>query len=267
MLVLGLESVAAVGIGQAAALLFARRGDHVVATARRADRLRALVSGLEQEGLRASLIEADLTRAQAPDELLARVETEHGRLDVLVNNAGFGAQLRYERMPSADIELMFRVNVLAPMALACWAIPMMRRTGRGAIVNVASLGGLVAHPLNVAYCATKHALVGFSKSLCLELAGTGIHVVAVCPGATRTEFFERAERDIPFASFIERNMVTPEAVARAIVRASEGGSNLVLPSAGAWFLVWADRWLGPLSRRGNIAYPDRALAALDARRR
>lgn len=132
------------------------------------------------------------------------------------------------------------------------------------IVNVASVGGLVAHPLNVAYCASKHALVGFSRALRLELAGTGIQVVTVCPAGTRTEFFEVARGEIPFPGTFDRLAAPPEKVARAIVRASRKRRGMVLPGWQAKLLCWADRWLPWLSAAGNVRYRDRVLA--DARR-
>ena len=154
---------------------------------------------------------------------------------------------------------MFAVNVLSPMALARAAVEVMRPRGSGSIVNVASVGGVVAHPLNVAYCASKHALVGFSESLRLELQGTGIRVVAVCPGATRTEFFEVARSNIPFSRMIDTFSGPAEHVARTIVRACHSRRPVVFPTWGAWFLHAADQWLPWLSRAGNVRYRNKVL--------
>ena len=248
------------GIGQAASRMFAARGCRVALVARRRERLDRLRDELVAAGGEALALQADLTAEDETDAVLPKVVETWGRLDVLVNNAGYGVQQRFEDMPPEAVARMFRLNVLSAMALSRAALGPMRASGGGSIVNVASVGGVVAHPLNVAYCASKHALVGFSKSLRLECLGTGVRVTAVCPGSTRTEFFDVAKRDIPFDGMIERWSVPPEKVARAIVRAADGNRALVFPTWSAWFLFFADRWLSPLSQRGNVRYRDRVLA-------
>jgi short-subunit dehydrogenase len=192
----------------------------LVVVARRQAELAELADELSQAGAEAFVLPTDLSVIEQIEEVIPETLERFGRVDVLVNNAGYGKQCRFEEMGTAEVERMFRVNVLAPMILARAACQPMRRQGRGSIINVASVGGVVAHPLNVAYCASKHALVGFSKSLRLELRGTGISVTAVCPAATRTEFFEVARGEIPFARFIDSTAVSPERVARVIVDAS-----------------------------------------------
>ena len=248
------------GIGRSAAKLFAERGDTVVLVARSVDRLNELAGEIERSGHRAVVRAVDLADPEATSALVGWVETECGRLDNLINNAGFGMQCRYESMPWDDVERMFRVNVLSLMALSKAAIPLLKQSGGGSIVNVSSVGGVVSHPLNVAYCASKHAVVGFSKSLALELHGTGIRVVVVCPGATSTEFFDRAERDIPFDPMIEKAKVPPEMVAKVLVKATAIRRPVVFPTWGARLLFWADRALPWLSRYGNVKYRDRVLA-------
>lgn len=218
------------GIGRAAAHLFAAQGARVVLTARRAPELEALRDELTAAGHTALVVPADLTDATQADALVTQTLGAFGRIDVLVNNAGYGAQCRFDEMEPDAIARMFAVNVLAPMALARAVLPAMRQQGSGSVVNVASVGGVVAHPLNVAYCASKHALVGFSKSLRLELAGTGITVVAVCPGSTRTGFFDRARGEIPFAPMVERYMATPEVVAQYIVQATRSKRAVMFPT-------------------------------------
>jgi len=248
------------GIGEATARLFSARGCRVALVARRRERLERLRDELTAAGGEALAIPADLAMQDEATAVLPKVLDAWGRLDVLVNNAGFGAQQRFEETTPEDVERMFRLNVLSVMTLARAALGPMRAAGGGSIVNVASVGGVVAHPLNVAYCASKHALVGFSKALRLECRGTGIRVTAVCPGSTRTEFFDVARRGIPFDRMIEKWSVPPEKVARAIVRAAHRDRALVFPTWSAWFLFFADRWLTRLSEAGNVRYRDRVLA-------
>ena len=247
------------GIGVAAAREFAAQGDRLVLTARREERLQELAEELRRRGGEAMVEVADLADPAAAPELAARAEARLGRVDVLVNNAGFGAQRRYEESDEQLTASMFQVNVLSAMALTRALVEGMKTRGSGAVVNVASVGGLVAHPLNVAYCASKHALVGFSRSLRLELSGTGVRVVAVCPGATRTEFFDVARGEIPFDAMIERFAAPPEVVADAIVRAADSRRALIFPTLSAWFMCWADRWLPWASQAGNLRYRDQVL--------
>ncbi len=245
-------------IGEATARVFAKRGPHVVLAARREGRLRLVAQELEARGLSASIEVVDLADPLQTAELVPRVEARLGRLDVLVNNAGFGAQRLHEQLPDADVARMFAVNVLAPMALSRAAIPIMRRSG-GAIINVASVGGVIAHPLNVAYCATKHALVGFSRSLNLELRGSGVRVCAVCPAGTRTEFFTVAEHDLPFPEWFGKFLASPETVARSILRAVGSNHDLIFPSWSARSMYLLDRLFPFLTRRANIWYRNRVL--------
>ncbi len=247
------------GIGVAAARLFAGRGDRVLLSARRGDRLEALAGELGGVDAGVMVETADLAHPAAAEELAARAVERLGRVDVLVNNAGFGAQRRFTACDRELMERMLNVNLVSAMLLArAVAVGMVER-GSGSIINVASVGGLVAHPLNVVYCASKHALVGFSRSLRLELKGTGVAVVAVCPGATRTEFFDVARGEIPFDDMIERFAAPPEKVAASIVRAAGSGRGVSFPTLSAWFLAWADKWLPWLSQAGNLRYRDQVL--------
>jgi short-subunit dehydrogenase len=248
------------GIGRCTAQLFAAQGDRVVLAARRAERLEQVRDELARRGHEALVVPTDLTLPGQAEALITRTVERWGRIDVLVNNAGYGTQCRFDEMPDEEVARMFTVNVLSAMALSRAAVGIMRQQGSGSIVNVASVGGVVAHPLNVAYCASKHALVGFSKSLRLELKGTGVRVSAVCPGATRTEFFDVAEGEIPFDEMIEKYSAPPQRVARAILKASRKNRALVFPTWSAWLLYFADRWLPWLSQAGNIRYRDKVLS-------
>ncbi len=248
------------GIGASAARLFGAQGARVVLVARRRERLEQLADELGRVGTNATVLAADMTCPNEVEALVPRVVADLGRLDVLVNNAGYGTQCRFEDMVASDVARMFAVNVAAPMALARAAVPVMRAQGGGSILNVASVGGVVAHPLNVAYCASKHALVGFSKSLRLELKGTGVRVTAVCPGATKTEFFDVALRDIPFGSVVETYAVPADTVAHVLLKASRSNRAVVFTTWSAWFLYAADRWLPWASEAGNVRYRDQVLS-------
>lgn len=250
---------ASAGIGLATAEQFAQRGDKVILVARRAEKLEELRNKLQKQGLDAHVCPTDLADHKQCVTLCPKVMAKHGRIDVLINNAGYGKQQLFAEMSDEDVARMFTVNVLSAISLARCAAMFMQAQKSGCIVNVASVGGVVAHPLNVAYCATKHALVGFSKSLRLELKGSGVSVTVVCPGATRTEFFSVAKGTIPFDNIIERFAVPPERVARAIVKASGKNRAVVFPTFAAWFLATLDKWLPWISAAGNIRYRNKVL--------
>lgn len=162
-----------------------------------------------------------------------------GGIDVLINNAGVGL---YAAPSDASIPLtkrLFDVNVFAPLALAQLAIPVMRKQGRGTIVNVGSVGGRVALPWSVSYTASKFAVHSISDSMRRELRRDGIHVMKVCPGIVATKFRENVLDGIapPEVSAIQR-VVTPQEVAAAIARGIERKKRTVyVPSLARLFMA------------------------------
>jgi short-subunit dehydrogenase len=174
------------GIGAATARLAARHGARVVLIARRTDRIEALAADLPD----ALAVTADITDA---DQLRAAVDTateRYGRLDVLVNNAGQGLQLPLEDVDLDDFRAVIELNLVAPLAAMQAVIPIMRRQGGGAIVNVSSGTSRIVIPGVGAYSATKSALNMLSQVARAELAGDGISVSVVYPNVTTTEFFD-----------------------------------------------------------------------------
>lgn len=242
------------GIGREAARLFFQEGNALVLAARRAERLEELALELDPDKERVMVVPTDLFDPDQARKLADLALERFGQVDVLVNNAGYGLQARFDSMSQADVSAMFAVNVLSPVALCQALVPAMMRKGVGAIVNVASVGGVVPHPFNVIYCATKHAIVGFSRSLRLELYGTGVSVCCVCPAATRTEFFDKALKDIPFPSAFASMQLSPKKVAQVIVAESKKNRSLVFPSWSARFLYWLEKIAPPLSQWANLAY-------------
>lgn len=189
---LALVTGASAGIGAAFARVLAGHGYDVALTARRTDRLEKLAEELTLRfGVEALSIAADLAEPEAPGQILDHL-TAHGRtVDCLVNNAGYGLPGVYADTRWADQAAMLHVMVTAPAELAHRVLPGMRHRGYGRIVNVASLAGLApgaaGHTL---YAATKAFLIRFSQSLHLECAADGVHVSALCPGFTFSEFHD-----------------------------------------------------------------------------
>lgn len=254
------------GIGRETASLLAAKGYSVSLVARRGDRLETLAREIERSGGKAEAAPCDVSDREATGALVARLLDRHGGIALLVNNAGFGYHQRFVHTPPEVIRRMFEVNVLGAMALTQAVLPAFLARGAGAVVNVASVAGRVPHPLVVGYSASKHALVGFSLSLSLELRGTGVHVAVVCPGATQSEFWQSEKEELPYPSFIGRAATSPTPVARAILRASEGAGPIVYPTFGAALFAWVEKWIPWLSHRGNVWYRDRVLRSLESAR-
>lgn len=183
------------GIGLAFAEEFARHGFSLVLTARRAERLDAIAADLTARyGVRAGTICADLSDPEAPAQIFGEIERAGLGIDALVNNAGYGISGHFQDAPWEAHEDFIEVLMRAPCALAYLALPGMRTRKYGRIINIASLAGFLPASLgSTLYPAAKSFLIAFSQSLALELKSTGVHVTAVCPGLTHTEFHDKDE--------------------------------------------------------------------------
>lgn len=183
---------ASAGLGLAFSRQLAASGYHLVLVARRADRLHTLASELKQaHGTACLVVAADLSRTEAPAEIHARVQREDILVEFLVNNAGYGVPGRLVDVDWPVHRDFLQVMVTAVTDLAWRFLPDMQAAGRGHIINVASVAGLVpgteAHTL---YAASKAYVIKFSESLALEAAHHGVKVSALCPGFTYTEFHD-----------------------------------------------------------------------------
>lgn len=227
---------ASAGIGEAAVRMLAREGAIVVLVARRKARLDQLKQEIEALGGGALAVEADITSAEDRQRIVQETMNAFGRIDALVNNAGYGQRGPIEIVPVEAIRRNFETNLFSLIALTQLVIPIMRKQGSGRIVNISSVAGRVASPLSSVYDATKHALEAISDGLRGELAQFGIKVVIIEPGFITTEFLGVAnevsrdviERDSPYAASIARRNEsmkrlrkmagTPDDIARLIVR-------------------------------------------------
>lgn len=175
---------ASTGIGKAAADLFFERGWNVVATMRTPRNSRQDPRWLE--------LPLDVTDAASIDAARARALEKFGRIDVVVNNAGYGLVGTFESMTEEKVSRQFETNVFGLMRITRAMLPQMRRNGSGVIVNVASMGGRLTFPFYSVYHASKWAVDGFSESLQFELAATGVRVKLIEPGAIKTDFYDRS---------------------------------------------------------------------------
>ncbi|MCY4236378.1 MAG: oxidoreductase [Cyanobacteria bacterium MAG CAR2_bin_4] len=170
------------GMGREAAILLARRGHTVYAGARRIDRMEDLTAhGIVP-------VRMDVTDAKDNQQAVGRILETGGRIDVLINNAGFGLYGPVEDIPLEDARYQFEVNLFGLAHLTQLVLPPMRSQGSGRIVNVSSMGGKIFTPFGAWYHATKHALEGWSDCLRIETAPHNIQVVLIEPGIIKTEF-------------------------------------------------------------------------------
>lgn len=206
------------GIGEATARRLARiENSSLVLVARREERLSALCASL---GERASFVAVDLLDEDAPERIRTHVLERHGRLDLLVNNAGAGWRAAFADGGYANVKRTMDINFDAQVRLTEALLPVLRTSSPSAIVNVASTAGRVARAGSGAYSASKFALAGWSDSLWAEERPHGVHVGLVLPGFISTEGFPQAE--LTGRALTRWIVSTPEKAAEAIFEAGVG---------------------------------------------
>ncbi|MGT2907175.1 SDR family NAD(P)-dependent oxidoreductase [Streptococcus dentiloxodontae] len=162
-------------------------------------------------------IALDITDDKAIEELVTDLYQQFGRIDVLINNAGFGEFKAYDCYDAQHIREMFDVNTLATINFSRLIGQKMAEQRRGHIVNIASMAGLIASAKSTVYSATKFAVIGFSNALRLELRVQEVYVTTVNPGPVATKFFERADPSGAYLKSIERFILQPDLVAKRVV--------------------------------------------------
>ncbi len=231
------------GIGEACAQAFARRGAKLVLTARSGEALDRVCRAVAPAPAQA--VPADLLRPESVEMLVERSLACFGRVDVLLNNAGVGLYVPSWQADAARTREMMEINFFAPLALIRGLAPHMRRQGLGTIVNVSSIAGKIPLPWLTLYSASKAALNYVSDCLRMELRGTGIKVVSVCPGYVSTGFPQHVlGGEIPPAVANRKSFtITREQCAEAIVRGVEKGKRTVVIPRSGWLLIGLARLL------------------------
>jgi NAD(P)-dependent dehydrogenase (short-subunit alcohol dehydrogenase family) len=182
------------GFGRELAKLVLARGWRAVVTARDAGRVADLADGAEDRALAVSL---DVTDQAQIDDAVGQAKTKFGRIDVLVNNAGYGYQASVEEGEESEIRAQFDANVFGLFALTRAVLPIMRAQKSGHVINITSVAGLVGFPGSGYYAASKHAVEGWSDALLAEVQPLGINVTCVEPGPFRTDWAGRSLKQTP----------------------------------------------------------------------
>ncbi|HZP56007.1 MAG TPA: SDR family oxidoreductase [Dehalococcoidia bacterium] len=215
------------GLGVYVARALAREGMDLVLAARSADRLEAVRRECEALGVRAISVPCDVTSRDDLHALVATAEREFGRIDVLVNNAGIEITAPLAEFSFDDIDNVIRTNLNAPIWLTKLVLPSMLARRRGVVVHMASMAGKSGVPYNSIYSATKHALIGLTESMNLELEGTGVRAGVVCPGFV-ADAGMWADHGGKAPALLRE--VSPEKVADAVLKVIRGSSEQLVTS-------------------------------------
>ena len=186
------------------------------------DALRAKIAA--DHGVEVRYHPANMMKPDEIADMVAYAELEFGRLDILMNNAGIQNVAPVDEFPNEKWDAIIAINLSSVFHACKAAVPVMKKQGKGRIVNLASVHGLVASPFKSAYVAAKHGVIGFTKTLALEIAETGITCNAICPGYVKTPLVENQIADTAKARGI-----TEEEVVRDVLLAAQPTKQFVQP--------------------------------------
>ncbi len=229
------------GIGYELAKLSARDHDNLVLVARSSDKLAQVATELQPTGVTVKTIVLDLALPVAPKFLYDQLQRENVAIDILINNAGFGAFGEFVQMPEEEIIGQLQLNITALTALTRLFLPPMVQRRSGRIMNVASTAAFQPGPLMAVYYATKAYVLSFSEAISNELRNSGVTVTCFCPGATHTGFAQRAGTQNT-RLFKQVGAMSAEKVARDGYRALMEGRSLAISGFHNWIVAESVRF-------------------------
>jgi uncharacterized protein len=210
------------GLGAHLAMDAAKKGAMPVLLARREDQLKMVQDTiLKETGIKAPFYTLDVSDPDSVVKVFGEVLYDQQDVHILVNNAGFGIFEEFAEAPWKNIEGMFSTNVLGLMACTRAVLPHMLKRGSGHIINIASQAGKISTPKSTVYSATKHAVLGFSNGLRLEVEHKGVHVTTINPGPIATNFFTLADQSGNYVKNIQKFMLQPSHVSQKIIEAMQ----------------------------------------------
>lgn len=233
------------GIGAVFARELAKRRTDLVLVARSKDKLDSIAQQLrEQHQVQVEVLVQDLTVSAAATSVFESVTQKNIAIDILINNAGFGDYGLFSESSLPKQLEMIQLNISALVELTYRFLPQMQQRGSGSIVNLGSTAGFQPLPYMSVYSATKAFVLSFSEALWAENQAKGVKVLAVCPGATRTAFFDVAGFERFSSSGSQRpNESSPEEVVQEALKALEGDGSNVVPGVGNQIIVNVSRFL------------------------
>lgn len=200
------------GIGRAISIALAQEAATVVLAARSIEKLKETADKVVEAGGKAEIVITELAEEESIKNLVQVTSEKFGQLDILINNAGVTHSAQFEQVTTEDWDYCMRVNARAPFLLCRQALPLLRKSKIGYIVNIASVVGVKGYPLQSAYTASKHALRGMTISLAEELNGSNIRVHLLCPGGVDTELIPRVRPDLK-----PEDLMRPEEIAELVL--------------------------------------------------
>jgi short-subunit dehydrogenase len=227
------------GIGKAIALDLARRGTTIVAAARRKELLEEVAGTCRRTTPDSSVAVVDVSDREAVESMCHETLERHGRVDVLVNNAGIPQRIHATRVTVEDVEHVMKINFFGTVYATLALLPSMLERGEGRIVNVGSVAGRVGSPRESAYAASKYAMTGWSEVLAADLLETGVKVHLIVPGAIDTEIWEKVQEPAAYKG----KFIPPQAIADAVRECLETGKSE----------RWVPRRLQPVSLFRSLA--------------
>jgi short-subunit dehydrogenase len=236
---LALVTGASSGIGRAYAEQLAAQGCHVILAARSQDKLEEIAKELSAKyGVQTHSMVSDLSKPGSASQLAEQIAALGLEVHILINNAGFGTHGRFEALSNDREQEEIIVNISSLVELTHCFLPGMLSRKDGIVVNVASLGAFQPGPYSTVYCATKAFVLSFSESLWAETHDRGVRVLALCPGATQTGFFDAAGSH----ELADGNLSTPMDVARAGFRGIEQGRCYIVEGRKNYWLAQIHRF-------------------------
>ena len=221
------------GIGRETAYQAAAEGAKLIIVARRQAYLKELTRDIKKNyNVDVLMISADLSQPKQIERVVIKAKNHFGRIDYLVNSAGFGEFKPALEFTYDEIEAMFKINTFAMMYLSQLVAEMMIEQGKGQIVFISSISGKVSTPYSSVYSASKSAIIGYADSLRIELKRYGVRVTTINPGPVKTPFFTRTEALESYYKRIERFALKTDDVAKKLIQAMIHGRREVnLPFA------------------------------------
>ena len=211
------------GIGRAVSIALAQEAATVVLSARSIRKLQETADKVTKAGGKAEIVVTELTEEGSIKNLVKVTNEKFGRLDILVNNAGVTHSAKLEETVTEDWECCMQVNARAPFILCREALPLLKKSQAGYIINIASVVGVKGYPLQSAYTSSKHALRGMTISLAEELKGSNIRVHLLCPGGVDTELVQKVRPDIK-----KDELMQPEEIAELVLYLVTHKGNAVI---------------------------------------
>lgn len=232
------------GVGREISLLLAEQGAWLTLASRNAQRLELVADECRRRGARALVMPTDVAREYQCQRLIRRTVETHGRIDMLINNAGYGMVAPLERLTDfSQVEALMQVNFMGALYCTAYALPHLRRSA-GRIVAVSSLAGRIGLPWNSAYSASKHALAGFFDSLRSELADSGVTVTVIYPSFLASNFHNRMvgpdgePLDVDISTRLNGRVMSAQECARHVIRAAARRRRELVLTFGGKLGVW-----------------------------